>query len=116
SPPPPPGPSPAGGAGEGGAPLLSAGEPYLLEGDPLAVVEVVGMAAHSSIWIEKFDRAERIFERLIAAAREGRAGSALIYPLGARSQLDYRLGRWAAARALAAEAVELAHETGQMAP
>ena len=57
------------------------------------------MAAHSSIWIEKFDRAERIFDRLIAAAREASAVSALIYPLAARSQLDYRLGRWAAARA-----------------
>ena len=99
---------------EQGEPLMSACEPYLLEGDPLAIVEVVGMAAHSSIWIEKFDRAQRILDHLIAAAREASAVSALIYPLAARSHLDFRLGRWAAARAEAAESVELAQDTGQL--
>jgi DNA-binding CsgD family transcriptional regulator len=99
---------------EQGEPLLSACEPYLLEGDPLAVVEVVGMAAHASLWIEKFDRAERILDRLVAAARDASAVSALIYPLAARSHLDFRLGRWAAARAEAAESVELAQDTGQL--
>ena len=98
---------------EQGEPLLSACEPFLLEGDPLAVVEVVGMAAHASLWTEKFDRAERILDRLIAAARDASAVSALIYPLAARSHLDFRLGRWAAARAEAAESVELAQDTGQ---
>jgi DNA-binding CsgD family transcriptional regulator len=99
---------------EHGDALLSACEPYLLEGDPLAIVEVVGMAALSSIWIEKFDRAQRIFDRLVAAARDASAVSALIYPLAARSHLDFRLGRWAAARAYADEAVELAQDTGQL--
>jgi DNA-binding CsgD family transcriptional regulator len=99
---------------EQGDALLSACEPYLLEGDPLAIVEVVGMAAHASVWIEKFDRAQRIFERVIAAARDASAVSALIYPLAARAHLDFRLGRWAAARAGAAESVELAQETGQL--
>ena len=99
---------------EQGDALLSACEPYLLEGDPLAIVEVVGMAAHSSVWIEKFDRAQRIFDRLIAAARDASAVSALIYPLAARSHLDFRLGRWAAARAEATESVELAQDTGQL--
>ncbi len=99
---------------EQGEPLLSACEPYLLEGDPLAVVEIVGMAAHASIWIEKFDRAQRILDHLIAAARDASAVSALIYPLAARSHLDFRLGRWAAARAGAAESVELAQDTGQL--
>jgi DNA-binding CsgD family transcriptional regulator len=99
---------------EQGEPLLSACEPYLLEGDPLAIVEVVGMAAHASLWIEKFDRAQRILDHLIAAARNASAVSALIYPLAARSHLDFRLGRWAAARAEAAESVELAQDTGQL--
>ena len=99
---------------EQGDALLSACEPYLLEGDPLAVVEVVGMAAHSSIWIEKFDRAQRILDRLLAAARDASAVSALIYPLAVLSHLDFRLGRWAAARASAAESVELAEDTGQL--
>jgi DNA-binding CsgD family transcriptional regulator len=99
---------------EQGDALLSACEPYLLEGDPLAIVEVVAMAAHSSIWIEKFERAQRIFDRLIAAARDASAVSALIYPLAARSHLDFRLGRWAAARADATESVQLAQDTGQL--
>jgi DNA-binding CsgD family transcriptional regulator len=95
--------------------LLTVCEPYLLEGDPLAIVEIVGMAAHSSVWIEKFDRAQRIFDRLLAAARDASAVSALIYPLAACSHLDFRLGRWATARAQAAESVELAQDTGQQA-
>jgi DNA-binding CsgD family transcriptional regulator len=99
---------------EQGDALLSATEPYLLEGDPLAIAEVVGMAAHSSVWIEKFDRAQRIFDRLIAAGRDASAVSALIYPLAARSHLDFRLGRWAAARAAATESVELAQDTGHL--
>ena len=99
---------------EQGDALLSACEPYLLEGDPLAIVEVVAMAAHSSVWIEKFERAQRIFDRLIAAARDASAVSALIYPLAARSHMDFRLGRWAAARAGATESVELAQDTGQL--
>ena len=99
---------------EQGDALLSACEPYLLEGDPLAIVEIVGMAAHASTWIERWDRAQRIFDRLIAAARDASAVTALIYPLAARSQLDYRLGRWGTARAGAAESVELAQETGQL--
>ncbi len=99
---------------EQGEPLMSACEPYLLEGDPLAIVEIVGMAAHASIWTEKFDRAQRILDHLIAAARDASAVSALIYPLAARSHLDFRLGRWAPARAQAAESVELAQDTGQL--
>ena len=99
---------------EQGDAMLSACEPYLLEADPLAIVEVVGMAAHSSVWIEKFDRAQRIFDRLIAAARDASAVSALIYPLAARAHMDFRLGRWAAARAEATESVELAQDTGQL--
>jgi ATP/maltotriose-dependent transcriptional regulator MalT len=98
---------------EQGDALLTACEPYLLEGDPLAIVEVVAMAAHSSVWIEKFDRAQRIFDRLIAAARDASAVSALIYPLAARSHHSFRLGRWAAALAEATESVELAQDTGQ---
>jgi DNA-binding CsgD family transcriptional regulator len=94
--------------------LLTACEPYLLEGDPLAIVEIVGMAAHASIWIEKWDRAARIFDRLIPAARAASAVSALIYPLAAKAHLDLRLGRWGAARAEAGESVQLAKDTGQL--
>jgi DNA-binding CsgD family transcriptional regulator len=99
---------------EQGDAMVTMCEPYLLEGDPLAIVEVVAMGAHSSIWIENWDRAQRIFDRLIANARDASAVSALIYPLAARSHLDFRLGRWSSARAHAAESVDLAQDTGAL--
>jgi DNA-binding CsgD family transcriptional regulator len=94
--------------------MLTACEPYLLEGDPLALVEVIGMAGHASIWIERWDRAQRVLDHLVDSGRRASAVSALIYPLAARSHLDYRLGRWAQARAGAAESVELAEDTRQL--
>jgi DNA-binding CsgD family transcriptional regulator len=94
--------------------MLTACEPYLLEGDPLALVEVIGMAGHASVWIERWDRARRILDHLVDAARRASALSALIYPLAARSHLDFRLGRWGVARAEAAESVELGEDTGQL--
>ncbi|MEA2292129.1 MAG: hypothetical protein QOF17_1149 [Solirubrobacteraceae bacterium] len=94
--------------------MLTACEPYLLEGDPLALVEVIGMAGHSSIWIERWDRARRVLDHLVDSGRRASAVSALIYPLAARSHLDFRQGRWGQARAGAAESVELAQDTGQL--
>jgi DNA-binding CsgD family transcriptional regulator len=93
--------------------MLTACEPYLLEGDPLALVEIICMAGHASIWIERWDRARRILDHLVDTARRASAVSALIYPLSARSHLDFRLGRWGVARAGAAESVELGEDTGQ---
>jgi tetratricopeptide (TPR) repeat protein len=71
------------------------------------------MAAHSSLWTERFERAEAIFERLVGSLRDVGAAGALVYPLAARSHLDFRLGRWPAALAGADEAVTLARETHQ---
>ena len=94
--------------------LLEACEPVLLGDEPvLGPPEVLGMAAHSSLWSERFDRAEAIFERLIGSLRDVGAAGALVYPLAARSHLDFRLGRWPAALAGADEAVRLGRETRQ---
>jgi DNA-binding CsgD family transcriptional regulator len=92
--------------------LIRACEPYLLEADVLSAVEVIGMAGHSAIWIENWDRAARILGRLVSTARAASAVTALIYPLVALSHLEFRRGRWAGARAAASEAVELAQDTG----
>jgi DNA-binding CsgD family transcriptional regulator len=95
--------------------LLDATVPLFLEGDILGTVpEIIGMAGHSSIWIERWDRAEAVLARLVEAARQASAVGLLIYPLAARSHLDFRLGRWQAALSDAAESVELARETGQI--
>jgi len=96
--------------------LLSAAEPLLDQADPLSdLAELIGMAASSSLWVERFDRAERITGRMIDIAREVGAAARLPYPLDVRSQLNWRRGLWAAAYADAEEAVRLARETGQLA-
>lgn len=98
-----------------GAALLRACEPYLMEADPLAIVEIVGMAGFASIWIEDWDAASRVLSRVLGAARAASAVSALIHPLAVQAQLDLRRGRWAPALAGASESAELAEDTGQLA-
>ena len=98
-----------------GAALLRACEPYLMEADPLAMVEIVGMAAHAAIWIEDWDAASRVLSRVLGAARGASAVSALIHPLAVQAHLDLRRGRWAPALAGASESAELAEDTGQLA-
>ncbi len=102
------------GETEEGDALLAACEPVLLGDEPvLGPPEVLGMAAHSSLWSEQFGRAEAIFDRLIGSLRDVGAAGALVYPLAARSHLDFRLGRWPAALAGADESVTLGRETRQ---
>ena len=102
------------GETEEGDAMLAACEPVLLGDEPvLGPPEVLGMAAHASLWTERFERAEAIFERLVGSLRDVGAAGALVYPLAARSHLDFRLGRWPAALAGADEAVTLARETHQ---
>jgi DNA-binding CsgD family transcriptional regulator len=98
---------------EPGAAALTACEPYLMEADPN--VEIVGLAAHASIWVGDWDGAARILARLLGAARAASAVSALIHPLSVHAQLDLRRGRWAAALAAASEAAQLAEDTGAFA-
>ena len=94
--------------------LLEACEPVLLGDEPvLGPPEVLGMAAHASVWTERFGRAEALFDRLIGSLRDVGAAGSLVYPLAARSHLDFRTGRWPAALAGADESVRLARETGQ---
>ncbi len=98
-----------------GSALLQACEPYLMEADPLAMVEIVGTAAQAAMWIEDWDRAARLLARVLDAARAACAVTATIQPLAALAQLDFRRGRWAQALAGASEAAELADDTGQRA-
>ena len=100
---------------DAGRAALRACEPYLMEADPLAIVEIVGMAGQAWIWVEDWDGASRILSRLLSAARAASAVSALIHPLAVQAQLDLRRGRWASALAGASESAELAEDTGQLA-
>jgi DNA-binding CsgD family transcriptional regulator len=94
---------------------LSACEPYLMEAEPLAIVEIVGTAAQAALWLEDWDRAQRLLARVLDAARDASAVTAMIHPLAVQAQLDFRRGRWAQALAGACEAAELAEDTGQLA-
>ncbi len=76
-------------------------------------VEHLAGPAHVSIWLERFERAERILTTLIARGRERSAVTELIYPLAVRLELELRRGRLAAAERDAAEALRLAVETRQ---
>lgn len=100
---------------EPGVAELRACEPYLMEADPLGMVEIVGMAGHAWTWVEDWDRATKTLDRVLRAAREASAVAALIHPLAAKAHLDLRRGRWASALAGASEAVELAEDAGQRA-
>jgi DNA-binding CsgD family transcriptional regulator len=103
------------GESKAGDELLRIAEPFLLGGDLMAApAEVLGMAGHSSIWIEQFDRAETVLARLIRTYRDASAVVSLIYPLAARAHLDLRRGRWSQAVAEAAESLTLAEQTGQV--
>ncbi len=74
-----------GRAGEGDA-LLAAAEPLLFAADPLSdVAEVVGMAAMCSLWVEQFDRTDRIVSRMVDVSRAAGAAGRLVYPLTVRS-------------------------------
>lgn len=102
------------GRSAAGEERIAAAEPLLFAADPLAdTAELVTMAAMSSLWVERFERAERILGAMVGRAREAGAAGRLVYPLAGRAQLHWRRGRWAAAYADAEEGAKLAAETGQ---
>jgi DNA-binding CsgD family transcriptional regulator len=94
-----------------GYPLVvtAAGAP----GDLTGARDPVNLARECAIWVEDWATAEAVLPRLVAETRAAGAVGALAYPLGCLADLEYRTGRWAAALAHAAEAVQVAEETGQ---
>lgn len=82
--------------------------------DPLATsVVLVQPIAHGGTWLEQYDEARHVLDRVIGAARAASAGGLLSFPLACLSELQFRTGEWAAAYANAAESVRLAEELGQ---
>jgi tetratricopeptide (TPR) repeat protein len=97
---------------KGGAPLI---EPLVaLESErPDPILLWTGVAL---MWVEDYERARAVHERIIATARRLSAPSMLPFPLAWRSAVDFRTGKWAEARSSAAESVRLARELGQESP
>jgi len=105
----------SGEAAEAGA-LIDRGMPTLLHADPLTEAgEMLTNAAHCCVWLERYDLATTLFERLIVSARKASAPAALPWPLTGRAELRLRVGQWALAVADAEEAVRLSEQTAQTA-
>ena len=94
--------------------IVSDRERFLFEVDPPpGVHEAIATAAHAAMWNERFDRAQRILDRLIESARSDSAMARLCYPLCIRGQLMFRRGRWTEGLADIEEATQASRETGQ---
>ena len=100
------------GDADEGYPLLIQGQQALDETDSVWLAAALISCAAPFLWLEEYDRARQSLERVVARARAQCAPSALVYPLGHLSEANLRMGRWAAAHASAAEAVQVATELG----
>ncbi len=80
---------------------------------PLVRAADLRRAALVRIWLEEYDRAEPLLDRVIGYARDAGALGVLPQALAINSELQFRIGRWADARASAAESARLAEETRQ---
>jgi DNA-binding CsgD family transcriptional regulator len=100
------------GDADEGYPLLIQGEQALDETDSVWLAAQLLPCAVPFLWLEEYDRARRSLARVVAQARAQCAPGALVYPLCHLSEADLRMGRWAAAYANAAEAVQVATELG----
>jgi DNA-binding CsgD family transcriptional regulator len=82
--------------------------------DPLGDLSFLLNGSGVLIWIEQWVRARKLFDRIIGAVRTAAAPAVLTGPLVLLAELELRRGKIAAAYAAAAEAVQLAAETGQI--
>jgi DNA-binding NarL/FixJ family response regulator len=94
--------------------LLRDHQERLERANPLARAQELAHAGLTWTWLEGYDEAERLLDRLIGSARRAGALGVLPQALGIVSELYFRRGRWADARACAAESVRLAEETRQV--
>jgi len=81
--------------------------------DPMSGASIVQAEVGILATLCKFEEARALGERLVAMGRAASAPAMLPFPLSALADIDYRMGRWAIARAEAEEAYVLASETGQ---
>ena len=81
--------------------------------DPLVRAQDLCHAAYAWIWLEEYDRAERLLDRVISHARRAGAMGVLPQALSIASEVYFRVGRWAEAGAVATESMRLAEESRQ---
>jgi DNA-binding CsgD family transcriptional regulator len=94
--------------------ILQAKNDLQLEDPSLLKSALAQFGGQTSMWVEDWEQARRVWGEVIRSARAQSApGMFLPYNLGGLSELDYRAGRWDEAAAEASEAIRLARETGQ---
>ena len=97
----------------GGYPLVMRAVELLDPGCPLDRDADLVQVAPALLTIEEYDLEARVLDRAVRTQRAANALGLLAYSLAALSELDVRRGRWAAAEANGAEAIQLAREAGQ---
>ncbi|WP_067500981.1 AAA family ATPase [Actinoplanes sp. TFC3] len=91
--------------------LLADCHEQLMAADPVARAQELCHAALTWVWLEDYERAGQLIDRVVGAARTTGALGLLPQALGVESELHFRVGRWHDARANAAETLRLASET-----
>jgi ATP/maltotriose-dependent transcriptional regulator MalT len=90
--------------------VLISSQHALEHADSPEAFQLSAVIAHVLMFLEEYEVALAVLDRVVAARDRGIMNS---HPLAARADVQFRVGRWAAAYADAAEAVDLGHETGQ---
>jgi DNA-binding CsgD family transcriptional regulator len=93
--------------------LLAQTPPVVESQDMELLLGGIPLTAQCWIWLEQYGRGRDLLENMIALARAQSAVAALPFIQSVLSELDFRVGRWNAAYAGAAEAIELAEQIGQ---
>ena len=100
-----------------GTPLLLGCYDALIENvgvaPPLLLLTPIMIYPLYLVFAEEFDRAQALLDRMQTAAYWAGSPPARVFALWAQSELDFRHGRWLAARAHSLEALAMARETGQ---
>jgi DNA-binding CsgD family transcriptional regulator/tetratricopeptide (TPR) repeat protein len=81
--------------------------------DPIARAQEYAHAAYALMWLEDYDQAEKLLDRLVARGRAVGAVGILPQALAMVADLYFRLGRWPESRAAGEEGVTLAEESRQ---
>lgn len=105
------------GVGEveaGEARLLAAAERTRGQDRMPPAIEGLAQTAHVALWGQRFDIAELLLDWLERAVRRAGAAGALGMPLLVRARMQTRRGRLVDGLVSAAEAVDLAEQTGQI--
>jgi ATP/maltotriose-dependent transcriptional regulator MalT len=101
------------GRREDSSALLSSCSDELWAQDPVTRAQEYAHAAFTWMWLEDYDRSERLLDRMIGRGRAVGAVGILPQALAMAAEVYYRQGRWPESRACVEESVALAEESRQ---